>query len=473
MWIILEPLKQAGMTGVEMQSSNGDICQVFPILTCYVADYPEQCLVMCTKYGTCPKCQASAKELGESIPKEACTRNWTESIIKEEKEASQGSAPAFHKQCMSYDVSGSVYTPFWQGFPLCNIHKCITPDILHRLYQGVFKHLIEWCQCIMTPAALDQRIQAIPLGFGLRHFKNGFSALSQVSGPECKNMAKILLGCLVVQIAPIGIHAIKALLDFIYLAQYPTHNTQTLEYLKDALDDFNKNKQYFIQVQVWDNLNIPKFHALLHYIKSIENFGTTDNYNTEMFERLHIDFAKEGWCASNQRDEFLQMIRWLSRQEKVKYFDNHIGRLLASSSLGEDEIITEGPPNPHHPSISIAKYPNFRNCSISAIENLHNAPQLSRHLKIFLNSFLPTPVSNRNLDSTSLPISHIDVYNMFRFQHGEIHDNDEEKDIVKAIPRSKKLSKERFNTVVVIDTDEAEATGLAGVLSSSSITSNN
>ena len=54
MWIILEPLKEAGHKGVEMACGDGYVRRVHPILACYIADYPEQCLVTCTKYGTCP-----------------------------------------------------------------------------------------------------------------------------------------------------------------------------------------------------------------------------------------------------------------------------------------------------------------------------------------------------------------------------------------------------------------------------------
>jgi len=65
---VLEPLKKAGREGVLMTSSNGDVRQVHPIITCYVADYPEQCLVTCTKYGTCIKCQRSADDLQNPKP---------------------------------------------------------------------------------------------------------------------------------------------------------------------------------------------------------------------------------------------------------------------------------------------------------------------------------------------------------------------------------------------------------------------
>ncbi|KAJ7938111.1 hypothetical protein B0H13DRAFT_2302210 [Mycena leptocephala] len=93
--------------------------------------------------------------------------------------------------------------------------------------------------------------------------------------------------------------------------------------MKAALDCWHKNRTYFITAGVRHDFNIPKFHSLLHYIDSIRLFGTTDNYNTEMLERLHIDFAKEGWRASNRRDEFPQMTTWLTRQEKIASFTTY------------------------------------------------------------------------------------------------------------------------------------------------------
>ena len=235
MCLILQPLAKAGEEGVEMTSSDGSVRLVFPFLSCYVADYPEQCLVTCTKSGTCAKCKARSSELEDEEESEERTQEWTESIIEEAKQNSEGRFSKFRTHCMSSDVAGSVFTPFWKGFPLCDIHEAITPDVLHQLYQGVLKHLIDWCQRMLSPAELDRRIRTLPIFFGLRHFKNGFSALSQISGPERKNMAKILLGCLVGSLPSQGIKAITALLDFIYIAQYSTHDDVTLGYLEDAL----------------------------------------------------------------------------------------------------------------------------------------------------------------------------------------------------------------------------------------------
>jgi hypothetical protein len=459
MRIVLEPLIHAGTNGIEMTSSDGAVRCVYPILTCYVADYPEQCLVACTKYGTCVKCQASAKDLQNPTPADNRTQQWTEEIISKGMEEANGNAKKFHTYCMSNDVAGSVYKPFWVGFPFVDIHRAITPDVLHQLYQGVFKHIVSWCQRILTPQELDRRIRALPPAYGLRQFKNGIFALSQISGPERKNMAKILLGCLVGSMPSGGIAAVTALLDFIYIAQYPAHDTITLDYLKDALDRFHKNRTYFITTFIREDFNIPKFHSLLHYIEAIEFFGTTDNYNTEMFERLHIDFAKHGWRASNQRDEFPQMIRWLSRHEKIAGFEAH---------LPQPQLVNN-PDDSHKKKklqISIAKNPSFPGRPLSLIEEKYLAPDFTYYLKVFLNSLLDKPMQNRFLNNSSLPFTKVDVYNMFRFHPDGIQDNDEENDLVRALPKSAQNPHGRFDTVIaILSNKDSESTGVAGELS--------
>ena len=64
--IILEPLIEAGKEGIDVTGGNGKVRCVHPVLAAYVADYPEQCLVTCSKYGTCPICQCPESSLGEA-----------------------------------------------------------------------------------------------------------------------------------------------------------------------------------------------------------------------------------------------------------------------------------------------------------------------------------------------------------------------------------------------------------------------
>ena len=58
-------------------------------------------------------------------------------------------------------------------------------------------------------------------------------------------------------------------------------------------------------------VNIPKFHAILHYLNTIQALGSTDRYITKSPEHLHIDCAKEGYHASNHHDYLEQMAVWL------------------------------------------------------------------------------------------------------------------------------------------------------------------
>ncbi|KAF9064845.1 hypothetical protein BDP27DRAFT_1169415, partial [Rhodocollybia butyracea] len=83
---VLEPLKSAGNPktgGIEMVGGDCNVRKVYPLLCTYVADYPEQCLVTCTKYGTCPKCQRKANDLGLASAGDSRTVLWTLGIMKE------------------------------------------------------------------------------------------------------------------------------------------------------------------------------------------------------------------------------------------------------------------------------------------------------------------------------------------------------------------------------------------------------
>ena len=488
---VLQPLKDAGDPcgpGLEMVGGDGAIRRVYPILAAYVADYPEQCLVTCTKYGTCPKCQRKANELDSLDPGEPRKQRWTEEVIGNACSAVGAGRPtSVHKMCMESDVAGGNYDPFWVGFPLVDIHRCITPDVLHQLYQGVLKHLISWVQEIMGEDELDMRIRSLPPASGVRHFQNGLSGLTQVSGSERKHIARILLSCLVGKIDPKGVMACRSLLHFIQLAQYPSHDEETLGYMQAELDTWHKNRSYFIHKQVRDDFNIPKFQSLLHYIESIRWLGTTDNYNTELFERLHIDFAKEGWRASNKCDHFPQMIKWLSRQEKISSFDfykswvseslidetNTVEEMMEGVDEMSFEVLKKKPTLSKDSQASLrgqmtlSKFPPEPRKSLSRIVMTHIAPGFLSYLKLFLNFLLPPAQQVPRLYALqgTLPFTTLEVWHQYKFTLTNLSDNelDGTRDVVKAVPVSAKVLIPRFDTVMVLDSDDAEATAVQGL----------
>ena len=154
-------------------------------------------------------------------------------------------------------------------------------------------------------------------------FSKGFLSFSRLTGKEHANMCQVLLGLIVDLKLPDRrsplplIQCVHSLLDFLYITQYPLHTSKTLRLLHQSLKQFHELKKIFIDLGIQDNFNLPKLHPPIHYIESIQLFGTTDNYNTEYTEQLHIDLEKDAYQATNHQDEHRQMTVWLEQKEKV------------------------------------------------------------------------------------------------------------------------------------------------------------
>jgi hypothetical protein len=277
-------------------------------------------------------------------------------------------------------------------------------------------------------------------------------------------MAKILLGCLISSSMPKrAVIVVCAILDFIYLAQYTLHDDDTLGYMETALKTWHRNKSCFVNLGAHDDLNIPKFHSLQHYIECIRFFGTTDNYNMEMFERLHIDVAKKGWRATNKRDEFPQMTHWLSRQENIHSFSLELSTIMDQQSQPITSVSASTPASSSKRPILLPKVPTSPNKSLWAIETGHCVPCFSAHLKAYLEMLKFDATQNSVTDAMTrdLPFQCLNVYHSFKFLPEQLEEGVEVKDVVKASP----LNGGRFDTVVVITGDSAKGVGLTGKLS--------
>ena len=62
---IMEPLEEAGRSGVEMWCADGWQRRVYPLLAAFVGDRPEQNEMACTVQSGCPKCLKSPKQQGD------------------------------------------------------------------------------------------------------------------------------------------------------------------------------------------------------------------------------------------------------------------------------------------------------------------------------------------------------------------------------------------------------------------------
>ena len=307
---IFDCLVKAGNEGVEMVCADGYMQKVYPILTAYVADYPEQCLVACCNENWCLCCAVDPDNQGSPLDSLFQGVSATLHVLEDHK---------CDKDPKHFDNEGlrAIYTPFWANLPHCNIFSCFTPDLLHQLHKGVFKdHLVEWCTSLIGASELDARFKAMAGCPGLQHFK-GISGVLQWTGTEHKEMQKVFLGVLAGAISWEVYAVTCALIDFIYYTQFQSHTTKSLDALEKCLATFHQHKNILIKLGVCEHFNIPKLHSILHYINAIRALGSTDGYNLESPECLHIEFTKEGYHSSNKCDYLEQMALWLQRREAM------------------------------------------------------------------------------------------------------------------------------------------------------------
>ena len=137
-------------------------------------------------------------------------------------------------------------------------------------------------------------------------------------------MQRIFVSLLTGAVQPAVLQTVITVIDFIYYAQFQVHTSKSIPALKTAFNTFHENKDAFIWEGVHKHINIPKIHQMQHYVEAIRSHGTADGYNTEVSERLHIDYAKEGYCASNKKDYIKQMTVWLGWQEAVSRFQAYL-----------------------------------------------------------------------------------------------------------------------------------------------------
>ncbi|KAI6018454.1 hypothetical protein BKA83DRAFT_4464902 [Pisolithus microcarpus] len=360
MSLLLRPLADAGRHGRDMVCADGYLRHVHPLLAAYIADFPEQCLVACNKESRCLRCLVESNKHGD-------LEDW----------------------------ASRIFDPFWKDLPFTNIFACLTPDILHQLHKGVFHdHLVQWCMSIVGEKEIDARFQAMTHYPALRRFKKGISLVSQWTGSEHKEMQRVFVGLLA-----------GAVDDRILVVAHTT-----LAAMDESLKTFHNHKDVLVELEVREDFNVPKIHSLQHYVASIRALGSTDGYNTEYLERLHIDYAKDGYCTSNKHDYMEQMALWLQCQEAMQYRSAYLAwrkpravGFEGGSKRGDGDSETHiggcsrstgvsGLPDVPMPQMAarykVAKTPPRRQVSVDSIEGDYKATEFLPALEHFLVSRL-------------------------------------------------------------------------------------
>jgi hypothetical protein len=316
----------------------GNVRSVLYELVAYVADLEEQWTIACTGKMSCPHCDSHGTNLGServSSPRSPSHVLQTIRTIKKDYEDAYGRRPnleEFLDLAQKYHLNG-VDKPFWRLLPRIDIFRVLSLDLLHGFHKFFYDHVHKYNLIGMGKDEYDARIRSQIHLAGDRAFPQGISHISQMTGIEHRALERLHL-CIVAN-APEKINrkvtrATRAAMDCIYLAQLPIHSERSLAAYYDAYEDLmddrwawveNGSRQGATRKEPLDHFNIPKMHVIRHLDEHVRLKGTADNYSTETMEHLHVNMVKDAYRASNRRQWKWQTVRWLTRREKIRDYE--------------------------------------------------------------------------------------------------------------------------------------------------------
>ena len=174
---------------------------------------------------------------------------------------------------------------------------------------------------------LDHRFAQVPPFHEMKLF-SWFSQVKQWTGNEHKAMVKqlvpVLAPLLKTGAGPAALHCTQAILDFVMLASYTSHDKQTLGYMTAALERVDKLKSVFKNSRPFNketeerHFNFPKLHVMSHYVDFIRLYGSAQGYDTSYSKVAHKTLVNEFFYQTNKNPGYeVQILHHNTRRQNV------------------------------------------------------------------------------------------------------------------------------------------------------------
>ncbi|KAG1837632.1 hypothetical protein DFJ58DRAFT_846379 [Suillus subalutaceus] len=205
---------------------------------------------------------------------------------------------------LSKHCSELVSKPFTNYFPQADIHKLLSPDILHQLIKGAFKdHIVTWVHKYIEAQYSENEVNRIL--DDIYHQPLTISGGKRFQTMDRRRFKSTHEG----HIPPEMVLTLQALIDFIYIARRNIIDSNSLNALDDALKCFHRHCEIFQTSSVRPNgFNLPRQHSLIHYHKMIQAFGAPNRLCFSITESKHIKAVKEPWWRSSRFEALNQML---------------------------------------------------------------------------------------------------------------------------------------------------------------------
>ncbi|KAH5717986.1 hypothetical protein HBI18_172360 [Parastagonospora nodorum] len=195
-----------------------------------------------------------------------------------------------------------------------NIHVSLATDTLHLLLKGLVMKMLDFIQDITTPVTqessstqLNERFRQVMHSTSLKRFNNKRAFTEAII-----QQLVAIVSLLFISKAPFALHFIRAVCDLVTLAQYKSHDEDTLAYIQGALERINIFKEEFrvYQRTLGEEKNF-------NYPKALDSICTRANS-----EAHHITIVKQFYSITNKKEYILQICLHNSRRTALLAADH-------------------------------------------------------------------------------------------------------------------------------------------------------
>ncbi|KDQ57872.1 hypothetical protein JAAARDRAFT_57695 [Jaapia argillacea MUCL 33604] len=256
---------------------------------------------------------------------------------------------SYFKEAKTRRLNG-VHLPFWRDWNLSDPSLFLTPEPLHQWHKFFWDHEVKWCRHVLGDAEMDFRFSVLHPHSGFHHFKEGISQLKQVTGREHRDMQRYLVACIAGAAPRDFVACIHSLMDFRYLAQFPTIDDNIISDISTALHGFHAHKHAVLAAGACTgkgnkpilNWHIPKLELMQSVVPSVRWSGAPIQYTADATEHAHRPLVKEPARTTNYQDINPQVCRHLDRAEKRRLFD--LATSMRAIQLSAKSSKDSGPP---------------------------------------------------------------------------------------------------------------------------------
>ena len=334
--VITHPLKLAARAGRMMADPLGYSRFCFTALASYIVDTPEAAMIACVAGKTSHLTMADYCTFGEPTrhePRTASTTLAQLAALAAQHDPLNLSTylPAAKAICLN-----GVHLPFWRDWHLesstrillSNPSEFLTPEPLHHWHKQFWDHDVKWAIRVVGADEFDFRFATIQPVTGFKHFKDGVSKLKQVTGRAHRDVERYIVCVIAGKAPPLFVIAIRALMDFRYLAQSRQLDDNQLAQITTSLQLFHDHKQSILDAgarvgkknKPMNHFQIPKLEFMHGVVPSVAACGVVMQWSADTTEHAHITEIKVPGRSGNNQSYNPQICRWLDRSEKHRGF---------------------------------------------------------------------------------------------------------------------------------------------------------